>query len=162
MARLNFDRGRRSRPLVSLRLAGSFLGLLLAAGAWAAPTGTPAAIQHPLDPLTFQEYWTVLEVLHAAGKVDSDTRFSMVRLEPPPKDLVWRFEGIGAGSGAGAAAAAPELAAIPRRAYAIVRQKEKEWEAVVDLASARWPPGRIWVGPIRTGWARSSRPRSTR
>jgi primary-amine oxidase len=95
---------------------------VIATAATATPPTSPA-VKHPLDPLTFQEYWTVLEVLHAAGRVDSDTRFSIITLEEPAKDLVWRFDEAGGG----------DAGAIPRRAFAIVRLKEKEWQAVIDL-----------------------------
>jgi len=76
-------------------------------------------VQHPLDPLTFQEYWTVLEVLRDAGHVDEDTRFSMVNLKEPLKDLVWDWK---TGD------------TFTREAFAIVRQKPKAYEAVVDLS----------------------------
>ena len=49
-------------------------------------------VQHPLDPLNFQEYWTVLEVLDESGHVDEDTRFSLINLIPPSKDLVWNWK----------------------------------------------------------------------
>ena len=65
--------------------------------------------QHPLDPLTWQEYWTVLEVLRDAKHLDADTRFSMVNLVEPAKDLVWKW-----------AAGDPR----PRSAFALVRQKK--------------------------------------
>ena len=41
--------------------------------------------QHPLDPLSWQEYWTVLEVLQEADHLDGKTRFSMVNLKEPPR-----------------------------------------------------------------------------
>ncbi len=63
--------------------------------------------QHPLDPLGFQEYWAVLETLDADGKLDRDTRFSLVSLVEPPKALVWGWK-----------AGDP----IPRKARAVVRQ----------------------------------------
>ncbi|HEX2462982.1 MAG TPA: hypothetical protein VHR17_00075, partial [Thermoanaerobaculia bacterium] len=120
---------RRTRAIHFARLvAACSLCVLAAAAASAAPAAAPAA-KHPLDPLTFQEYWTVLEVLHASGKVDSDTRFSIITLQEPAKDVVWRFDAAASGDTATTGAAAD----FPRRAFAVVRQKEKEWEAVVDL-----------------------------
>jgi primary-amine oxidase len=113
----------RSATLPVLALAAALSIAVPLRAASAAEVGT-----HPLDPLTFDEYWIVLEVLHAAGKVDPETRFSIVTLEEPSKELVWGFEGIAAAGGAA------EAAEIPRRAFAIVRQKEKTWEAIVDLA----------------------------
>ena len=50
----------------------------------------PAAaqkVEHPLDPLSFQEYWAVLEVLRDAGHLDAETRFSIVNLREPPQGL---------------------------------------------------------------------------
>jgi primary-amine oxidase len=117
---------RRNR---SLALGATLVSTVTATLLFALSPVSAQAPRHPLDPLTFQEYWTVLEVLHAAGKIDSDTRFSIVTLQEPPKDLVWRFEGVTANAAGGSDA----QASIPRRAFAIVRQKEKAWEAVVDL-----------------------------
>lgn len=59
---------------------------------WLAISVSPSAgfaqkVQHPLDPLTWQEYWTVLEVLNQAGRVDTATRFSIVNLDNPDKSL---------------------------------------------------------------------------
>jgi primary-amine oxidase len=111
-------------------MASTMAIFAVAAGpAAAAATASATGPRHPLDPLTFQEYWTVLEVLHDGGKVDADTRFSIVTLEEPPKDLVWRFDAASRGASAKPIA----LADIPRRAFAVVRQAEKTWEAVVDL-----------------------------
>jgi len=70
---------------MSFRL--SFCALLLAVG-----TAAAQAPRHPLDGLSPQEHWTVYEVLHAAGKVDSATRFGNVALREPDKAEVlgWR------------------------------------------------------------------------
>jgi primary-amine oxidase len=75
-------------------------------------------MQHPLDPLNWQEYWTVLEVLRDAKHLDADTRFSMINLVEPSKDVVWKWS---AGD------------SIQRSAFALVRQKSKTYKAVVDL-----------------------------
>ncbi len=75
--------------------------------------------RHPLDPLNWQEYWTVLEVLREVGHLDSKTRFSMVNLKEPAKDLVRQWS---------------PGERIPRSAYALVRQGKKSFETVVDLA----------------------------
>jgi Cu2+-containing amine oxidase len=96
----------------------TFLLLLVLA---AAPGASSAqGQQHPLDPLTWQEHWTVLEVLRDAKHLDAETRFSMVNLVEPPKDRVWPWK---AGDPA------------PRAAYAIVRQGARAFEAVVDLTA---------------------------
>jgi primary-amine oxidase len=92
---------------------------------------SPLAAQHaahPLDPLNFQEYWNVLEVLRDEGHVNEDTRFSIVNLREPAKDLVWSWaKGM----------------SVPRQAFALVRQGPETFEAVVDVSGRRllsWTP----------------------
>ena len=63
------------------------------------------SVAHPLDPLTFREHWTVLEILQAAGHVNADTRFSIVHLREPAKELVSSWS---------------KGMSIPRQAFAIV------------------------------------------
>ena len=77
------------------------------------------AADHPLDPLSYQEMWRVLELLRDAGRLDKDTRFSELALQEPAKRdvLAWR-----------------PGARMPRAAYAVVRQGEDSFEATVDLA----------------------------
>ena len=50
------------------------------------------AAEHPLDPLSYQETWRVLELLRETGHMDRDTRFSeLTLLEPDKRDvLAWR------------------------------------------------------------------------
>ena len=79
-------------------------------------------VEHPLDPLNFQEYWAVLETLKDAGRLDDATRFSIVTLHQPAKDLVWSWS-----SGK----------EFPRAAFAVVRQGAETFEAVVDLKQRR-------------------------
>jgi len=92
--------------------------------------------RHPLDALSWQEYWTVLEVLQAAGHLDSETRFQIVTLQEPDKDVVLKWS--------------PGLA-IPRAAFAIVRQKEKAFEAEIDLVAKRLTTWKEVVG-AQTSW----------
>ena len=77
-----------------------------------------AASNHPLDQLSYQEVWRVLEILRDAGRLDAETTFSQLTLSEPDKDVVrgWR-----------------EGDEIPRAAYALVRQGEDTFEATVDL-----------------------------
>jgi primary-amine oxidase len=85
-------------------------------------------VEHPLDPLSFQEYWTVLEVLRDAGRLDAETRFSIVNLREPDKELVWGWT---------------KGKEFPRQAFAVVRTGPETHEAVVDLAKRRlhsWTP----------------------
>ena len=79
-------------------------------------------IQHPLDPLTWQEYWTVLEVLREAEHLDEDTRFSMVNLKEPSKDFVLQWS---------------PGDPISRSAFALVRNEDETHEAVIDLVERR-------------------------
>jgi len=87
-----------------------------------APGAVAQEAQHPLDPLTFQEIWTVLEVLRDAGHLDEETRFPVVSLKEPPKDVVWAWS---------------EGKTFPREAVAFVRQGSKAFKAVVDLTNRK-------------------------
>ena len=80
------------------------------------------AADHPLDPLSYQEMWRVLELLREAGHMDRDTRFSELTLQEPAKRdvLAWR-----------------PGAELPRAAYALVRRGHDTYEATVDLAAGR-------------------------
>jgi primary-amine oxidase len=113
-----------SRPR-SARTCGLSLAFWLVAAPLAAQR-----VEHPLDPLNFQEYWAVLEVLQGAGHVNADTRFSIVNLREPSKELVWNWS---------------KGTSVPRHAFALVRQGAETHEAVVDLSARRllsWTPRR--------------------
>ena len=73
---------------------------------------------HPLDPLTWQEHWTTLEVLRKAGHVDSSTTFMQIRLQQQPKAQVWKWK---------------PGEQISRAAFVVLRNKGDSLEAVVDL-----------------------------
>ncbi len=77
---------------------------------------------HPLDPLSWQEYWTVLKSLHENDHLDKDSRFSHINLVQPDKDLVWNWK---------------RDQDFPRSAFAILHQKEKTFKARVDLKSGK-------------------------
>ena len=94
--------------------------LLLLSLAAAATPALPQAVQHPLDPLSWEEYWTTLEVLRDAGHLDHETRLSQLRLREPDKATVWRWQ---------------RGDAIARSSFAVVRQGSEAHEAVVDLRS---------------------------
>jgi primary-amine oxidase len=79
-------------------------------------------VDHPLDPLSFQEYWTVLEILRDAGRLNEETRFSIVNLHQPAKDLVWSWS---------------PGKDFPREAFAVVRQGADAFETIVDLKQRR-------------------------
>lgn len=77
---------------------------------------------HPLDPLTVQEHWTVLEVLQQNGRLDDETRFASVSVKEPDKRQVWSW---------------PDAPAPPREALAILKQGARTFEAVVDVGTRR-------------------------
>jgi primary-amine oxidase len=79
-------------------------------------------VDHPLDPLSFQEYWTVLEILRDAGRLNPATRFSIVNLREPAKDVVWSWT---------------KGREFPREAFAVVRQGVDSYEAVIDVTQRR-------------------------
>ena len=64
-------------------------------------------VSHPLDPLSWNEYWGVLEVLQANGHLEGEVAFSLIQLVEPAKNQVWGFR---AGD------------AIPRSAKALLRK----------------------------------------
>ena len=105
------------------------VAVMAAAGAHAA--------DHPLDPLSYQEIWRALELIRDAGHMDRETRFSQLTLHEPPKGDVqaWR-----------------PGAAMPRMAYAVVRQGNDAFEAMVDLAGDRvaaWSP----LAGVQPNWS---------
>jgi len=67
----------------------SLVGWLSFALCLAAAPVAAQRVEHPLDPLSFQEYWAVLEVLRDAGHINAETRFSIVNLHQPDKDVMW-------------------------------------------------------------------------
>jgi primary-amine oxidase len=83
---------------------------------------TAETASHPLDALTFQEYWTVLETMKASGKLDAASRFAGITLHEPPKEEVLRWK-----------AGDP----FRREALAIVKQGRRTFEAVVDVGNRK-------------------------
>jgi primary-amine oxidase len=105
-----------ARTLHSVR--ASPLLLCLMAGATPLSAQTP----HPLDPPTFQEHWAVLEVLREAERLDDSTSFSLVLLEPPPKQAVWAWQ--------------PGTSS-PRTLRVVTRRGVTTSEALIDVANRR-------------------------
>ena len=87
-----------------------------------APLSSAQEPRHPLDPLGWQEHWTVLEVLADAGHLDAETEFSRVQLREPDKAGVWNWQ---------------PGDAISRTAFAVVRQGARSYEAVIDIPGRR-------------------------
>ncbi len=86
------------------------------------PCPRAQSVQHPLDPLSWQEHWTVLEVLRDADHLDEETGFSHINLLPPDKAMVWGWQ-----SGD----------ALPRAAFAVVHQDSLTYRAEVDLVNRK-------------------------
>ncbi len=78
--------------------------------------------QHPLDPLTAGEYWTINDTLRASGHLGDDTLFASLLLHEPDKDkvLVWR-----------------EGQPFSREADVVLIDKGRAFEARVDIAGAK-------------------------
>ena len=81
-------------------------------------TAASQTVEYPLDPMTWSEHWTVLEVLRDNGHLDGDTRFSMVNLREPAKQSVLEWK---------------QGQTFSRQAFALVRQQKQTFEAVIDL-----------------------------
>jgi primary-amine oxidase len=84
----------------------------------AGPSAASAQVSHPLDPLSWQEHWTVLEVLRDAGHYTTGTGVPLVSLRQPPKQLVWDWT---------------PGQPFPRSALAVLLEADRTYEAVVDL-----------------------------
>ena len=101
---------------------------LLAALTALTPVANAQSVRHPLDPLTRQEHFAVVEVLQAAGKVDAETGFARIALKEPEKGTVWAWT---------------PGAPVTRAAEATVHQGANVFEAIVDLDGRRltsWTP----------------------
>jgi len=78
--------------------------------------------RHPLDALTYGEYWSVLDVMKASGKLNAESRFAGINLHEPPKAEVLSWN---PGS------------PFRREALAIVKQGRQTFEATVDIAGRK-------------------------
>lgn len=87
-----------------------------------APLHSSAQTRHPLDPLSWEEHWILLEVLKATDHLNDSTRLALVRLQEPPKEVVWAWT---------------PGQPLPRAALAVVKQQAKTFEAVVDVANSK-------------------------
>jgi primary-amine oxidase len=56
------------------------------------PVHLPGQSPHPLDPPSWQEHWTVLEVLREEGRLTDSTTFSLVLLHPADKEAAWAWQ----------------------------------------------------------------------
>jgi primary-amine oxidase len=99
-----------------------FAAVLIVSLAVASAVRAEDIVRNPLDPLTAAEINTTVETLRAAGKLDDATRFAQIQLAEPPKREVLDWT--------------PEQA-IPRTAFAVVRQGGNAAEATVDLVAKK-------------------------
>jgi primary-amine oxidase len=86
------------------------------------PRAASAQARHPLDPLSWQEHWTVLEVLREAGHYSVETGVALVSLLEPPKQGVWQWT---------------PGQPITRSALAVLLEDDGTYEAVVDVVGRR-------------------------
>jgi Cu2+-containing amine oxidase len=127
-------RAQIARVVVTASLVAGCTGALV--------VGSAAAQQmHPLDAPTWQEHWTVLEVLREAKRLDDSTSFSLVLLVPPEKQSMWSWR---------------EGGTVPRSLLVVTRRGSTTSEAVVDVANRRLFRGAMCRGRRRHGWAPSS------
>ncbi len=103
----------RGRHALACLYAAAIAFVLVLGG----PVSLDAQSGHPLDPLSWDEHWTLLEVLREAGRLDNLTGVSFVTLAPPDKDAVWRWQ---------------RGQTLPRAAFAVLKQGPQTYEAVVD------------------------------
>lgn len=79
-------------------------------------------VQHPLDALTPQEYWTIYKTVRAEGHLHEKTIFASILLHEPDKQTVLAWK-----------ATDP----IPRRADVVILDAGKSYATVVDIAAKK-------------------------
>ena len=83
--------------------------------------GGPALAQstlHPLDPLSWEEHFAVLEAMRASGHASPSTRYSLITLDEPAKSVVQDWK---------------PGDSVPRRAFVILLDDGRTYEAIIDL-----------------------------
>jgi len=111
--------------------------LLICAVSPVGPSLVAQTPRRPLDPLTAEEHLAIVDILRAAGRADSTTRYSYVTLQPPDKAAVLAW------------VPGPPIA---RAGFAILKQGPRTFEAVVDLVDrkvVRWAE----VRGVQPAWA---------
>ena len=84
--------------------------------------GVVPAVNHPLDALTPQEYWTVYDTLQGEGHMHEKTLFASVLLHEPDKATVLAWT---PGS------------AIERKADVVLVEEGKSYAAVVNITAKK-------------------------
>ncbi|MCZ6672064.1 MAG: primary-amine oxidase [Verrucomicrobia bacterium] len=86
--------------------------------AWGSQVLATESVRHPMDPLTTQEYSSVITVLREGNYVDEAGLYPLITLHEPSKAEVWRWI---------------PGEALPRQAFVIVKKGPQTFEAVVDI-----------------------------
>jgi primary-amine oxidase len=84
--------------------------------------GARTLAAHPLDPLSGKEIAVAVAVIRASGEINSETLFSRIDLDEPPKAdvLAWK----------------PGQPLV-RKAFIVARRDRTVYEAVVDLGARK-------------------------
>ncbi len=85
-------------------------------------TASTPRVDHPLDALTPQEYWTIYETVRAAGSLHEKTLFASVLLHEPDKSVVLAWH-----SGM----------PIPRAADIVLYENGHSYAGVVDIVAKK-------------------------
>ena len=101
-------------------LAAGLLAILIAS--WSGQGFAAEHAGHPLDPLTAQEYSSVIAALREENYVDEAGLYPLITLDGPAKAEVLRWK---------------PGEAVPRRAFVIVKKGPQTFEAVVDIPGSR-------------------------
>lgn len=99
-----------------------FLLIMLVISAQVYAAQDAAALAHPMDPLTTEEYTETLQILQADGLIDENSRFPMITLREMPKAAVLAWQ---------------PGDEITREAFVVVKQGEQTFEAVIDLTQGK-------------------------
>lgn len=118
-------------------------GLCLGFATAVAPA--PAAVSHPLDPLSPEEITAAVKAVAASGRTDRTTRAAIIALAEPDKAAIvaWRTGDP-----------------IPRKAYLALRIDARTVEATVDLATGtveHWQRIRAQTPILSVEWALAQR-----
>lgn len=95
-----------------------------------------ASVNHPLDALSWQEHWRVLEILEASGRIDAQSRFSRISVHPPEKRRVLALK---------------PNDKLPRVAEVQIKQGQQAIEALVDLDQSKVIDWRVIEG-VQPAW----------
>jgi len=94
------------------------------------------AAAHPLDALSWQEHWRVLEILEAAGRLNAETRFTRISVLPPEKRQVLALK---------------QGERLPRVAEVRIKQGAQAIEAQVDLDRSKVTQWQVIDG-VQPAW----------